>query len=404
MKSPFQDKAVVLGVTGSIACYKAVDLCSKLVQAGAKVDVILTRSAQEFLTPLTFRSISHRAVVTELFDAESELSVEHVALAERAEVVVVAPATANTIAKMALGLADDALSATILATSAPLVIAPAMDGNMFHNPAVQENLSKLKDRGAAIVGPAEGRLASGLTGKGRLAEAPEILGRIAAVLGGKGDLAGRRVIVTAGGTQEAIDPVRVLTNRSSGKMGYAIAEAARDRGALPLLITAPTGLPDPAAVEVQKVESAQDMCEAVVSACGSSDVVIMAAAVADYRAASPAEQKIKKGAAESSSIQLTRNPDILAEVNGVKVKVGFAAETEDLLNNARSKLQSKGADLFVANDVSEEQGIFGSDTNKVAILDAAGGVEDLPRMAKYQVAHRILDRVVELLKEKSPQA
>ena len=323
MKSPFQDRYVVLGVTGSIACYKAVDLCSKLVQAGAKVDVILTRSAQEFLTPLTFRSISHRAVVTELFDAESELSLEHVALAERAEVVVVAPATANTIAKMALGLADDALSATVLATNAPLVIAPAMDGNMFHNPAVQENLSKLKDRGAAIVGPAEGRLASGLVGKGRLAEAPEILGRIAAVLGSKGDLAGRRVIVTAGGTREAIDPVRVLTNRSSGKMGYAIAEAARDRGAHPLLITAPTGLPDPAAVEVQKVESAQDMCDAVISACESSDVVIMAAAVADYRAASPAEQKIKKGAAESASIQLARNLDILAEVNGVQGESGF---------------------------------------------------------------------------------
>ena len=401
MNSPFQDKAVVLGVTGSIACYKAVDLCSKLVQAGAKLDVILTSAAQRFVSPLTFRSISHRPVVTDMFDAESELSVEHVALAERADVVVVAPATANTIAKIALGFADDALSATVLATRAPLVIAPAMDGNMFHNPAVQENLSKLKERGAVIVGPGEGRLASGLVGKGRLAEAPEIMGRVAAVLGRAGDLVGRRVVVTAGGTREAIDPVRVLTNRSSGKMGYAIAEAARDRGALPLLITAPTGLPDPAAVEVRHVESARDMCDAVISACGSADVVIMAAAVADYRAASPAEQKIKKGAAESSSIRLTRNPDILAEVSGVKVKVGFAAETEDLLNNARSKLRGKGADLFVANDVSEEQGIFGSDTNKVTILDASGGVEDLPRMAKYQVAHRILDRVAELLKEKA---
>ena len=394
----------MLGVTGSIACYKAVDLCSKLVQAGAKVDVILTKSAQEFVSPLTFRSISHRAVVTELFDAESKLSVEHVALAERAEVVVVAPATANTIAKMALGLADDALSATVLATRAPLVIGAGNGRQHVPQPCRAGEPVQAEDRGAAIVGPAEGRLASGLIGKGRLAEVPEILGRIAAVLGGKGDLAGRRVVVTAGGTREAIDPVRVLTNRSSGKMGYAIAEAARDRGALPLLITAPTGLPNPAAVEVQKVESAQDMCDAVVSACESSDVVIMAAAVADYRAASPAEQKIKKGAAESSSIQLARNPDILAEVNGVKVKVGFAAETEDLLSNARSKLQSKGADLFVANDVSEGQGIFGSDTNKVTILDAAGGVEDLPRMTKYQVAHRILDRVVDLLKEKSPQA
>ena len=400
MKTPFENKRIVLGVSGSIACYKAVDLCSKLVQAGALVDVILTQAAQEFVTPLTFRSVTHQPVVTELFDAGSELSVEHVALAERAEALVVAPATANTIAKLALGLADDALSCTVLATTAPLVIAPAMDAHMYENPATLENIQKLRDRGAVIVGPGEGRLASGLTGKGRLVEPAELMGHIAAALGRKGDLAGRTIVVTAGGTQEAVDPVRIITNRSSGKMGYAIAEAARDRGANAVLITAPTALPDPAAVDVRHVESAEDMGKAVAGASGRADVLIMAAAVADYRAATPAKQKIKKGSGNNLSIVLTKNPDILAETNGPKVKVGFAAETEDLLANARRKLESKRADLFIANNVSAGQETFGAETNKVTILDTKGQATDLPRMPKYQVAHHILDRVVELLRAK----
>ena len=400
MNTPFENKRIVLGVSGSIACYKAVDLCSKLVQAGALVDVVLTQAAQEFVTPLTFRSITHQPVVTELFDAGSELSVEHVALAERADVVVIAPATANTIAKLALGLADDALSCTVLATTAPLVIAPAMDAHMYENPATLENIEKLKSRGVVIVGPAEGRLASGLTGKGRLVEPEAMLGHIAAALGRHGDLAGRTIVVTAGGTQEAVDPVRIITNRSSGKMGYAIAEAARDRGANAVLITAPTALLDPAAVDVRHVESAGEMGKAVAGTSNGADALIMAAAVADYRPTTPAGQKIKKGPDNNLSIALTKNPDILAETDGPKVKVGFAAETEDLLANAKQKLESKNADLFIANDVSADQDIFGAESNKVTILDRKGQVTDLPRMSKYQVAHHILDRLVELLREK----
>lgn len=398
MKSPFEGKRVVLGVTGSIACYKAVDLASKLVQGGALVDVLLTHSAAQFVTPLTFRSITHRPVVTDVFDPNSELSVEHVALAERADVVVVAPATAHTIAKLALGLADDALTTTVLATTAPVVVAPAMDAHMYENPVTLENVDRLKNRGVTIVGPGKGRLASGLWGWGRLVEPAALLGHIAAALGRNGDLAGRTIVASAGGTAEAIDPVRVITNRSSGKMGYAIAEAARDRGARVVLVTAPTALPDPPAVEVHRVESAQEMRDAVASLAKNADVLIMAAAVADYRPVAATQRKIKKESRESLSIALTRNPDILAETVGPKLKVGFAAETEDLLTNARQKLSSKNVDLFVANDVTAEGAGFGVDTNKVTILDPEGGVQDLPLMTKYEVAHHLLDRVVELLK------
>ena len=400
MKTPFENKQVVLGVTGSIACYKAADLCSKLVQGGALVDVILTRAAQEFITPITFQSITHRPVVTDLFDPHSELAVQHVALAQRADVVVVAPATANTIAKLAHGLADDALSCTVLAASAPLVIAPAMNAQMYASPATQANIETLNGRGVIFVGPAEGRLASGLMGKGRMVEPAELLGHIAAVLGRQGDMAGRTIVVTAGGTQEAIDPVRIITNRSSGKMGYAMAEAARDRGARTVLVTAPTALPDPPAVEVRHVRSTVEMRDEVIAASRNADALIMAAAVADYRTTAPAERKIKKGSEDSLTIALTRNPDILAETQGPKVKVGFAAETEDLLANAKLKLASKNADLFVANDVSAEEDVFGSDTNKVTILDRKGEATDLPRMTKYEVAHHILDRVTALLREK----
>ncbi|MBI4200977.1 MAG: bifunctional phosphopantothenoylcysteine decarboxylase/phosphopantothenate--cysteine ligase CoaBC [Chloroflexi bacterium] len=398
MKSGVENKRVVLGVTGSIACYKAVDLASKLVQGGAMVDVILTHGASQFVTALAFRSITHRPVVTDVFDPGSELSVEHVALAERADVVVVAPATAHTIAKLALGLADDALATTVLATTAPVVVAPAMDAHMYENPATTENLEKLRSRGVTVVGPAKGRLASGLWGWGRLVEPVELVGHIAAVLGRKGDLAGRTVVTSAGGTAEAIDPVRVITNRSSGKMGYAIAEAARDRGARVVLVTAPTALPDPPAVEVHRVESAQEMHDAIASLAQNADVLIMAAAVADYRPVASAQRKIKKELRDSLTIELTRNPDVLAETVGPKLKVGFAAETEDLLANARQKLSSKNVDLFVANDVTAAGAGFGVDTNKVTILDRDGGIQDLPLMTKYEVAHHILDRVLELLK------
>ena len=315
MPSVLHGKNIVLGVTGSIACYKALDLASKLVQAGALVNTIMSYGATRFVTPLAFRSITHRPVVTETFDPDSELSVEHVALAESADILVVAPATAHFIAKMAAGLADDPLTTTILATRAPMMVAPAMDAHMYDNPATQENLSKLKDRGVLIVGPASGRLASGLVGMGRLVETPELVGNISALLGRKGDLAGHTIVVSAGGTQEPIDPVRVITNRSSGKMGYAIAEVARDRGARVVLVAAPTSLADPAAVEVVKVGTALEMRDAVQDSVASADALIMAAAVADYMPVSPASQKVKKDA-DTWSIGLGKTPDILKESRG----------------------------------------------------------------------------------------
>ena len=391
-----EGKNLVLGVAGSIACYKALDLASKLTQAGAVVDTIMSYGATQFVTPLAFRSITHRPVVTDTFNAESELSVEHVALAQRADIVVVAPATAHLIAKVAQGLAGDPLTTTILATQAPVLVAPAMDGHMYDNPATQDNLSRLKSRGVAVIGPARGRLASGLVGIGRMVETPELIGHISTTLGRKGDLAGRTILVSAGGTQEPVDPVRVITNRSSGKMGYAIAEAARDRGSRVVLVAAPTSLEDPVAVHVVKVGTAMEMRDAVLKHATDADAIIMAAAVADYRPSSVAPQKLKKGA-ESWSIELGRNPDILQEAEGRFIKVGFAAESSDLLDNARDKLLRKSLDLIIANDISTEDGGFGTDNNKVLIVDKTGNVEDLPLMSKYEVANRILDRVRQLL-------
>ena len=389
-------KNIVLGVTGSIACYKALDLASKLTQADALVDAILSYSATQFVTPLAFRGITHRPVLAGTFDAESELGVEHVALAQRADIVVVAPATANFIAKAAAGLADDPLTTTILATKAPVLVAPAMDGHMYDNSATQDNLSRLKSRGIAIVGPNEGRLASGMVGIGRLVETPELMGHICAILGRQGDLAGRSIVVSAGGTQEPIDPVRVVTNRSSGKMGYAIAEAARDRGARVVLVAAPTSLPDPIAVETVKVVTALEMRDAVLRAVDEADALIMAAAVADYSPVSVAPQKIKKDA-ENLSIELSKVPDILAESKGKCIRVGFAAESENLLRNAREKVRGKSLDLIVANDITTDGSGFGSDTNKVLLVDKEGNEEELPLMSKGEVAHRILDRVLGLL-------
>ena len=396
MTGALQDKNLVLGVTGSIACYKALDLASKLTQAGALVDTIMSYGATRFVTPLAFRSITHRAVVTDTFDPDSELSVEHIALAQRAEIIVVAPSTAHFTAKVAAGLADDPLTTTILATEAPVLVAPAMDGNMFQNSATQENLSKLKNRGITIVGPAEGRLSSGLIGIGRMVEVPELMGHISAVLGQGRDLAGYTILVSAGGTQEPLDPVRVLTNRSSGKMGYAVAEAARDRGAKVVLVAAPTGLADPPAVEVVQVATALEMRDAVLGRIAKADVLIMAAAVADYKPVSVENQKIKKDA-DTWTIPLNKTPDILKEAQGKFIKVGFAAETQDLLENAKVKVASKSLDLIVANDISVDSGVFGSDTNKVLLIDKNGDVEDLPLMSKYDVSLRILDRVQLLL-------
>ena len=315
MAGPLQDKHVVLGVTGSIACYKALDLASKLVQAGALVDTIMSYGATQFVTPLAFRSLTHREVVTGTFELNSEFSNEHVALAQRADIVVIAPATVHCIAKLALGLADDPLTTTVVVTRAPLLVAPAMDANMYDHPATQENLDKLRQRGVVIAGPAPGRLASGLMGMGRLLETPELLGYITSTLGKNGDLAGRTIVVSAGGTMEPIDPVRVITNHSSGKMGYALAEAARDRGAQVVLVTAPTSLPDPALVQMVRVRTAQEMCDAVLGQMKQAHALIMAAAVADYRPAAEAQQKIKKSG-DDMSIPLAKTTDILEKAEG----------------------------------------------------------------------------------------
>ena len=399
MPTPLSGKHIALGVTGSIACYKAVDLASKLVQSGALVDVLMTEGAQNFVSSLSFRSITHRPVITDLFQPDSELSINHVAIAERSDVLIVAPATANTIASIANGIADDPITTTILATRAPVIIAPAMDANMFENPATQRNVARLESWGYVIAGPAEGRLASGLTGKGRLLEPEQLLGCMSMTLGREGDLSGRKVVVSAGGTQEPIDPVRVIANHSSGKMGYALAEAARDRGASAVLVSAPTALPDPYGVEVIRVGSALEMRDILLGQCDAADALIMAAAVADWRPSNTSDQKIKKGKSDQWNIELIKNPDILAEikVEGL-VKVGFAAESEDLLANAQSKLLSKDLHLIAANNITAEGSGFAVDTNKVILLDREGGVQELPLMSKYEVAHQLLDRVVTLLR------
>ncbi|MCH8869063.1 MAG: bifunctional phosphopantothenoylcysteine decarboxylase/phosphopantothenate--cysteine ligase CoaBC [Chloroflexi bacterium] len=398
MPNPLEKKHIVLGVTGSIACYKSVDLASKLTQNGALVDVLMTPGAVKFVSPLTFSSITHRPVIADIFSPESELGINHVAVAERASVVIVAPATANTIAKLAHGLADDPITTTILATQAPVIVAPAMDAHMYENAATQENVAALQSRGYVFVGPATGRLASGLIGLGRMLETPDLLGCIKMVLSRGGDLSGRKIVVSAGGTQEPIDPVRALTNHSTGKMGYAVAEAARDRGAEVSLVTTPTALEDPFGVNVINVRTALEMRSVLLHQCSGADALIMAAAVADWRPAKAADHKLKKGEAETWSIELVKNPDILSEIVGEGlVKVGFAAESEDLLANARAKLLSKGLHLIAANDITAPDSGFGTDTNRVTLLDREGRATELPLLTKYEVGHEILDRVAKVL-------
>ena len=398
MAGPLSEKRIVLGVTGSIACYKALDLASKLVQAGAVVDTIMSYGATQFVSPLAFRSITHRQVVTDSYDPNSEYSNEHVGLAQRADVIVIAPATVHCVAKIALGLADDPLTTTVVASKAPLVVAPAMDGSMYDNPATQENLAKLRDRGVIIAGPGSGRLASGLVGMGRLLETPELLGYIAYGMGRNGDLAGRTVVISAGGTMEPIDPVRVITNHSSGKMGYALAEAARDRGANVVLVSASKSLPNPPLVDVVPVQTAQQMCDAVLKNVKNADALIMAAAVADYRPAESAPQKIKKNG-NDLNITLAKTTDILQAAQGNFVKVGFAAESQNLVENAKSKVASKGLDLIVANDITDAESGFGTDTNRVSVVDRDLNVEELPLLTKYDVSNRVLDRVLSLFRD-----
>jgi phosphopantothenoylcysteine decarboxylase/phosphopantothenate--cysteine ligase len=400
-----QHKRIVLGVTGGIAAFKAAALCSRLVQGGAVVDVVMTEAAQKFITPLTFQALTHRPVYTDMFQIPPGENIPHIVLADAADLLLIAPATANTIGKLANGLADNLLTAIASSTPAPILLAPAMETDMWEHRATQMNVQRLSEWGVTLVGPAEGRLASGAMGKGRMVEPEEILGMVRVVLARQGGLAGRHIVVTAGGTREAIDPVRFVSNHSSGKMGYAVAEAARDRGAQVTLITS-AALPDPVAVKVAHVNSAMEMKDAVLAASRMADALIMAAAVADFRPAMVADQKIKKKEdTQGLSLELVRNPDILAEValqkergSGPRVTVGFAAETEALLANAQSKLARKKLDLIVANDVSASDAGFAVDTNRVTLIGVDGLVEELPLMSKAEVAERILDKVERLLK------
>lgn len=392
-------KTIVLGVCGGIAAYKAAALTSKLVQAGARVRVIMTESAVRFVAPLTFQTLSRHHVFVDTFDEKDAAVVSHIDLADSADLFLVAPATANIIAKMALGLADDMLSTTLLATMAPIVVAPAMNVHMYANPAVQQNMRLLSERGIRFVEPGEGQLACGYVGKGRLAEPEEIVDYIKRFFGEDRPLTGKKVLVTAGGTIERIDPVRYITNDSSGKMGYALAAQAMTLGAEVTLITGPAALPVPDGVRAVHTLSARDMLEAVVSRFEDADIVIKAAAVADYRPAEATERKIKKKA-ESLTLELVKNPDILQTIGERKSHqfiIGFAAETDNVDEYAMDKLKRKNCDLLVANDVSQEGAGFGTDTNIVRVFDRGGLVEAMPIQGKQQIADRLLRIVAERL-------
>lgn len=399
---------IVLGVTGSISCYKAADLASKLRQEGAIVEVVMTPSATRFIAPITFQSLTARDVVVDMFAAtEAEA---HVEIARRAEAFVIAPATANCLANLAGGQTPDMVSLTALATAAPVIVAPAMDNQMWEHPATQANVARLRERGVTFVGPREGRLASGRTGAGRLAEPPEIIGTLKLVLGRReGDLRGRHVVVSAGGTHEPIDPVRYVGNRSSGKMGFAIAQAAIDRGAAVTLVTGPVSQPTPVGARRLDVNTVEEMLAALRDATEGADALVMAAAPADFRPSDPASQKLKKlPGQESMTLEMAKNPDILASLPGGGIRVGFAAETENLAENARQKLASKRLDMIVANDVSAAGSGFGTDTNEVTIFSAREGgeptAEELPLLTKYQVAHAIWDRVAARLAAREEKA
>lgn len=393
---------IVVGVTGGIAAYKAVDLCSKLVQAGSQVQVVMTQAASHFVTPLTFQTITQQPVSMDLFQLLRDTDMAHISLSAWAQALVIAPATANTIAKLAHGIADNLLTSTALACPAPLILAPAMDADMWANEVTQANLRILLARGAVQVGPDKGRLASGRIGSGRLASTEDIIAAIRQTLGRSGRLAGKRVLVTAGGTREALDPVRYIGNRSSGKMGYALAESARDMGAQVTLVSAPTSLPPVFGVTMVSVSTADEMLREVQKRALETDLLIMAAAVADYRPAQAASQKLKK-TGETVNLVLEPTEDILQrialqrqETNRPAFVVGFAAETEHLLENAALKLERKRLDLLVANDVSSSDSGFEVDQNRVTLLTPDGTREQLPLMTKHDVAERILARVIEL--------
>lgn len=406
MATPLQDKKILLGVTGSIACYKAADLASKLSQAGAIVDVILTPAALQFVTKLTFQSVTGRRAYVDEDLWGSEGHVQHIGLGHKADLIVIAPATANTIAKLAHGLADNLLTVTALAAGCPLIVAPAMDGHMFMHKATQHNLDLLHERGAVIIGPAEGHLASGQTGIGRMIEPVEIAGHIRKVLGKSGPLREWKVVITAGGTAEPIDPVRTISNRSSGKQGYALAQAAVDAGAEVILISGPTNLETPVGVMKINIQTARELMEQVIQNQPYTDILIMAAAVADFRPANPFEQKIKKNEGPPT-IALETNPDILAsvsklrtELNNPEIVVGFAAETQDLLANAQAKLFSKKLDLIAANNVQANDAGFSVDNNRVTLIDGSGNIDQISLMSKMEVSQRVIEKVVSLIQER----
>lgn len=395
-------RKIVLGVTGGIAAYKAVEIASRLKKAGAEVHVIMTRGAENFVTELTFREISGQPVTTDMWAKVPHYHVEHIALATLADAVLIAPATANVIAKAACGIADDMLTTTLLATKAPVFVAPAMNTNMYENPVTQRNLRELTARGFHLIEPASGLLACGVTGKGRLPEPQSIVGVLADFFAKGRVLSGKKVLVTAGGTIEPLDPVRYLGNRSTGRMGYAIAQQAVNRGAEVVLISAPTSLPAPVGVRLVRVETAREMREAVLKEFADSDIVIKAAAVADYRPKVVAANKIKKQEGEFTLV-LERNPDILYELGQKKTHqllVGFAAETTNVEDYARKKLAKKNLDFIVANDVSEEGAGFGVETNHVKIFARDGRAWDYPLLPKMELGGIILDHVEKLLKAK----
>lgn len=393
-------KKIVLGVTGGIAVYKAVDLVSRLRKQGAEVRVVMTDHAKEFVTPLTFKEISGNKVAVSMWESNQEFNVEHIALANWADVFIVAPATANIIAKMACGIADDLLSTTLLAAQAPIIVCPAMNTGMYNHPATQENLGKLQSRGVTIMPPAVGMLACGVSGPGRLPEPQQIVEFVKDFFAKReGDLRGLKVLVTAAGTREPIDPVRFVGNRSSGKMGYAIAQIAAERGADVLLVTGPSALPIPPNVAYQKVETTGEMLAACLEAYDKADIVIKAAAVADYRPHDVAAQKIKKKTDDALTVVMDKNPDILKELGARKkqqILVGFAAETQNLLENAREKIVKKNLDMIVANDVTAAGAGFNADTNIVKFLFPGGRVCSLEQMPKTAVAEKLLDTVLEI--------
>jgi len=394
-------KRIVLGVTGSIAAYKAVSLLRTLLREGAIAHVVMTQSATKFVAPLTFEVLSGHPVSTEVFEAHQEM--KHLSLAEQADAIVIAPATANCLAKAALGLGDDLLSTMLLTAQCPLIVAPAMDGGMWTHPSVTEHVQTLRARGSLVVDPEEGPLASGRIGQGRLAEESRILEALLAVLAPQRDWLGHRMLVSAGPTQEPIDPVRFISNRSSGKMGYAIAEAAQVRGAQVVLVTGPTALPFPRSVEIVSVATAEEMTQALSRRLAWSTAVIMAAAVADFRPKHPASQKMKKRGQSDQTLDLVRTTDILASLSAQRTTqliVGFAAETCNLIVHAKDKLTAKGLDLIVANDVTIEGAGFGSEQNAATLIDREGAITELPLMPKRALADAILNRAHELLRSR----